>query len=96
MLLPSLLTHHATVTRSVIRPRSPSLCHRFRRLLAKLLVQVLACPRPLAIEAYLWLASETDNLEEKRRCLDTVLKLAPENESTTLALPVLDQKRPSS
>jgi hypothetical protein len=46
------------------------------------------------IQAWLWLAAETDNLEEKRRCLKAVIQLDPENEPASLALLVLDQRRP--
>lgn len=46
--------------------------------------------------AWLWLAAQADELEDKRRCLNSVLELDPENEYATLALLVLDQRRPTS
>jgi len=67
-----------------------------RTLGAKSTVCHLRRPRPLVIRAWLWLAAKADNLEEKRRCLHAVLQLHPENEPATLALLVLDQKRPTS
>jgi len=53
-------------------------------------------PRSLVIRAWLWQAAEADDLEEKRRCLNEVLQLDPENEPASLALLVLDQERPTS
>ncbi len=38
---------------------------KFRTLLAKLIVEHLARPRELVIRAWLWLAAETDDVEEK-------------------------------
>jgi hypothetical protein len=57
---------------------------------------VVRHPRPLVLQSWLWLAAETENLEEKRRCLDAVLLLDPENEPASLALLALDQERPES
>lgn len=53
-------------------------------------------PRLLVAQAWLWLATEAPTLEEKRRCLEAVLQVEPENEAATLALLVVDQKRPTS
>ena len=53
-------------------------------------------PRPLVVQAWLWLAAETDDLQEKRTCLKAVLQLDPENEPASLALLLLHQKRPTS
>ena len=53
-------------------------------------------PRRLVVRAWLWLAVETDDLQKKRRCLNAVLQLDPENEPASLALFLLDQKRPTS
>ena len=66
-----------------------------RTLLATIIVSRLTRPRPLIIRAWLWLAAEADNLEEKRRCLNAVLRLDPDNEPASLALLLLDQKRPT-
>ena len=53
-------------------------------------------PRPLVVRAWLWLAALTDDLQQKRRCLNAVLYLDPHNEPASLALLLLDQKRPPS
>jgi len=66
------------------------------RVAARFVVHQLHRPRPLVIRAWLWLAAKADELEEKRRCLNAVLQLDPENEPATLALLVLDQRRPTS
>jgi hypothetical protein len=50
----------------------------------------------LAIRDWLWLAAEADDLEEKRQCLREVLLLDPENDAATLALLLLDHRRPTS
>jgi len=68
----------------------------FRALLAKLIPRHLRRPRPLVIRAWLWLAAEADELEEKRHCLNAILELDPENEPASLVLLVLDQERPES
>ncbi|MCJ7619195.1 MAG: hypothetical protein MUP64_03120 [Anaerolineae bacterium] len=68
----------------------------FRTLLAKFLVKLFTRPRPLIVQAWFWLAAEAHNTEEKRRCLNAILELDPENEPATLALLVLDQKRPDN
>lgn len=39
---------------------------------------------------------KSDNVEEKRRCLNTVLELDPQNEPGTLALLLFDQRRATS
>jgi len=69
---------------------------RLRTLPAKLIVEHLRRLRPLVIRAWFWLAAQADDLEEKRRCLNAVLELDPENEPATLALLVFDQRRPTS
>jgi len=52
--------------------------------------------RRLLAAAWLRFAAGAADLEEKRRCLDALLELDPENEAATLALLMLDQKRPTS
>lgn len=65
-------------------------------IFAKYVTPNLRRPRPLVIRAWLWLAAEADRLTEKRLCLETILRLHPENEAATLALLLLDQRRPTS
>jgi len=50
-----------------------------RSLIAALVVRYLHRPRPLVIRAWLFVAAEADNLEDKRRCLHAVLQLDREN-----------------
>ena len=50
----------------------------------------------LVILHWLCLAAEADDLEEKRGWLRQVLHLDPDNETTTLALLLLDQRRTTS
>jgi len=68
----------------------------FRTLLAKFLVKLFPRPRSLIAQAWFWLAAEADDTEEKRRCLNAILELDPENEPASLAPLVLDQSRPES
>jgi len=67
-----------------------------RTLLAGIITQCLQHPRPLVIRAYLWLAANTQDIQGKRRCLNAVLELDPEDEPATPALLILDQTRPTS
>jgi len=69
---------------------------RLRAALAKFIVRHLTYPRPLVIRAWLWLAAEADDLDEKRLRLEAVVRLDPENEAASLALLLLDQRRPTS
>ena len=69
---------------------------KLRTSLARFIVRHLNRPRSLLIRAWLWLAAHADNLEEKRRCLNEVLRLDRENEAATLALLLLDQRGPTS
>jgi len=48
------------------------------------------------ISVSLWLATEADDIEEKRRCLKAVPQLDADNEAPSVALLLLDQKRPTS
>jgi len=52
----------------------------FRTAVARFLVRYLTRPSPLVIRAWLWLGAEADEVEDKRRCLNAVLQLDPENE----------------
>ena len=67
-----------------------------RSLLARFIVQHLGRPRSLVVQPWLWLAAETDTLEEKPRCLKAVLQLDPDNEPESVSLLLLDQEQPSS
>ena len=67
----------------------------FRTLLAKFIVQYLNRPRPLVIRAWFWLAAETEDLEEKRRCLEAVLELNPEGQAARAGLALLHQREVS-
>jgi len=67
-----------------------------RTILARLIATRLGQPRAAVVHSWLWLAAKSDNLEEKRLCLNSVLELEPENEPASLALLVLDQERPES
>jgi len=69
---------------------------RFRTLLAKFIASGVTRPRPLVVQAWLWLAAEAGDIEDKRRCLNAILELNPDNEPASLALLVLDQRRPES
>jgi hypothetical protein len=55
---------------------------KLRILLASFTVRHLHYPRPLVIHARLWLAGETDNLEQRRRYLEAVLESNPEGQAT--------------
>ena len=68
---------------------------RLRTLLAKFIVQHLNRPRPLVIRAWFWLAAQTDDIEEKRRCLEAVLELNAESQSARAALALLYQREVS-
>ena len=50
----------------------------------------------LVVEAWLWLAAQADDIEEKHRCLNAVLRPDPDSEHASLALLILHQRRPSS
>ena len=65
---------------------------RLRTLLAKLIVKHLTRPRELVIRAWLWLASDTDDVEEKWLCLQAVLELNPEHQSARGASALLFQR----
>jgi hypothetical protein len=47
----------------------------------------------LVVQCWLWLAANSPDLQDKRRCLHAVLRLDPENESASLGLLLLGQKR---
>ena len=60
-----------------------------RTLLARFVVQHLRRPRSLVVAAYLWLAADTDDTEQKRRCLKAVLEMDPDNARALIALAAL-------
>ena len=75
-------------------PGDSAMVDGLRTILARFVAHHLH--RPLVTQALLWLAAEADELEEKGRCLNAVLQLDPENEPASLALLLLDQRRPES
>lgn len=58
---------------------------RLRTLAARVIVRHFPGPRSLVVAAWSWLAAETDDFEEKRRCLEEVLGPDPDNESARMA-----------
>lgn len=79
--------------------RSPTglpMLDRLRTVIAKCIVRHLPRPRVSVIQAWLWLPAKAPDTEEKRRGLNAILELDPENEPALLALLVLDQSRPES
>ena len=65
---------------------------KFRTLLAKLIVKHLNRPLFLVIHAWLWLAAETDDAEEKWVFLQAVLQLNPEHQAALAAPALLFQR----
>jgi len=57
-----------------------------RTLLARFMVRHLTSPRELVTGAWLWLAADTDELDERRRGLKAVLELDPDDSRALLAL----------
>jgi hypothetical protein len=53
---------------------------------AQFIVRHLRDPRSLLRAAWGWLAAETDNLNEERRCLEAILELDPAKERAAMAL----------
>ena len=47
----------------------------FRTLSARLITRHLRRPRALVVRAWFWLAAQTSDLSEKRRCLEAILAL---------------------
>lgn len=65
-----------------------------RTLLAQLIVYHLLGPRSLLVAAWGWLAADTDDLDEKRRCLEAILELEPYLEWAQTALRGMGPKQP--
>ena len=65
---------------------------KIRTLLARLIVKHLTRPLFLVIHAWLWLASDTHDVEEKWRCLQAVLELNPEQQAARAASALLFQR----
>ena len=63
-----------------------------RTALARVLVRHLHLPRALVTQAWLWLAAEADDVEEKWRCLQAVLELNPEHQAARAASALLFQR----
>ena len=63
--------------------------YRFRRsrtALARFFIRWLPWPPSLLLAAWGWLAAEAEGLGEKRRCLEAILRLEPDNEQATMVL----------
>ena len=65
----------------------------FRTLSARLIVRHPRHPRPLVIRAWLWVAADTDDVEERWRCLQAVLELNPEHQAARAASALLFQRK---
>jgi hypothetical protein len=61
----------------------------FRTVIAHFVVRHLHRPHPLVVTAWLWLAANADGFDEKRRCLEAVLEIDPDNTRPLLALVAL-------
>jgi hypothetical protein len=59
---------------------------RLRTVIAKFMVKYLPRPHPLLVTAWHWLAAQTDDIEEKKRCLWAILDLDPDNTRALLGL----------
>ena len=62
------------------------LLNRFRTHSARFATRYLPGPRVLVVRAWAWLCAQTDDLDEKRRCLEAILELDPDLEWAQLAL----------
>ena len=63
-----------------------------RTSLARVIVRHLHYPRPLVIQAWLWLAADTDDVEQKWRCVQAVLELNPERQAARALSALLFQR----
>ena len=63
-----------------------------RAILAKFIVRHLTRPLLLVIHAWLWLAAETDDVEQKWLFLQAVLELNPEHQAARAASALLFQR----
>jgi hypothetical protein len=57
-----------------------------RTLSADLITRYLRRPRALVVRAWAWLCANTNDLDEKHRCLTAILELQPDLEWAQLAL----------
>jgi hypothetical protein len=64
-----------------------------RTLSARIITRFLPSPRVLLVRAWAWLATKTDDLAEKERHLETILKLEPDAEWAQIALQGVRQRR---
>ena len=60
--------------------------NHLRTLSAHLITRYLRRPRALVVGAWAWLCANTNDLDEKRRCLTAILKLQPDLDWAQLAL----------
>ena len=58
----------------------------FRTLSARAITRRLRQPRALVVRAWFWLAAQTSDLTEKRRCLEAILALEPGNQWVKAAM----------
>ena len=63
-----------------------------RTLVGRVIVQDLRHSHTLVICAWFWLAADTDDVEEKWRCLQAVLELNPEHQAARAASALLFQR----
>jgi len=67
-----------------------------RTHLATFIVGHFTRPRSLVVRCWLWLAAQSPDMEEKRRCPNAVLRLDPDNHPASLAPLLFHQQRPTS
>ena len=68
---------------------------RLRTIPARFIVDRLRGAPPLLVAAWLWLAAETEDLDEKRPCLEAVLELKAESQAARAGLALLHQRQVS-
>ena len=66
---------------------------RLRTLLARIVTHWLLGPRELLIRAWAWLCADTDDLDEKHRCLEAILELDPDLERANQGLRLVEHQR---
>jgi hypothetical protein len=69
---------------------------KLRTLLARFIVADFTRATIFVVRSWFWLAAETQGIQEKRRCVNAVLRLDPENEPASLLLLHFDRRQPES